>query len=649
VSDNDPQSDGNDDHSHISSSKARLSRAFDKARQYAIDAFVETSSISKRLSERGRDGSKRHESRKILSEDDDSAPMGLLLLLSFVIGVFGGFGAIIFKAVISFFHNLFFLGEIAFGYDETLHMPESPWLAGIIFVPVIGAVIVTFITSKLAPEARGGGVPEVLDAIYYREGKIRPVVVVAKAVASAVSIGTGGSVGREGPIIQIGAAFGSFTGQLAKLSTRQNITLIAAGAGAGIAATFNAPIGGLAFAIELLLVSVSARTVTLVALSTVTATYIGRFYSGTEPSFNVPGIAGFTDHVMSVYSLAFSLPLGILIGIASALFIHVIYAMEDWFDARAGNAYLRHMGGMFIVGCMIYGFMWYTGHYYVAGVGYASILDVLKGVLTDPLFLLVLFAGKLLATGLTLGSGASGGIFSPSLFLGACMGAAFGNLAVFMMPQAGIDPVVYAIAGMAGMVSGTTGAILTAITMIFEQTRDYAAMLPIITCAALAYIVRAAITPESIYTLKLVRRGVHVPQGMQSAVTAMIHASRLMNTNFQCVDIADFRSWTHFHHPGRHPRYTVVTKNGKIFGFARDELLYLLRDHDVERVIDTNFFLVTEATKWPTIMRGMRIKDAEAVLVTSKQDSRNAEDLVGIITPREILHYSRVNAKLMSG
>ena len=570
-----------------------------------------------------------------------------MFFLAVLIGIAGGLGSIAFKAIIAFFHNLFFFGRLGLSSDANIHAEPSPWGIGIIVVPVLGSLIVTWITRTVAPEARGHGVPEVLHAIYYGQGRIRPVVVIAKAIASSVTIGTGGSVGREGPIVQIGSAFGSVIGQLTRLPAHQRVVLIGAGAAAGIAATFNAPIGGLAFAIELLLVSISARTVALVAIATVTATYVGDFFGGLLPSFDVPELAVFANDLVGFYTLILCVPLGIILGCASSVFIRLIYEMEDWFALHFRNDYIRHMCGMFAVGIMLYLFLRYSGHYYVGGVGYATVMDTLRGTLTNPAFLALLFFAKLLTTGLTLGSGGSGGVFSPSLFLGATLGSAFGNLFALLAPGAAIDPVVFAVAGMAGMVGGTTGAVLTAITMIFEQTRDYSAMLPIITTVCLAYVVRISQTPESIYTLKLVRRGVRVPQGLQAAVSSARNARTIMTNDYQVVEIAELEDWQAKHVPGQGPRHTVIARDGEILGLARDELLYLLRDEDSETLVETNFFLVTARTSWPTIVRGMRAKGTEKALVTRKQGSTRIEDLVGVITPHEIARSVRASAALL--
>lgn len=570
-----------------------------------------------------------------------------MVVLAVAVGIFGGFSAIAFKAIIGFFRNLFFYGEFSLAFSPDIHIAASTWGAGVILVPVAGAIIVNWITERFAPETRGHGVPEVMNAIYFSQGRIRPSVVVAKALTSAVSIGSGGSVGREGPIVQIGSAFGSSLGQIIAMPARQRVVLVGAGAAAAVAATFNAPIGGLAFAMELMLVSISARTVTVVAISTVTATYIGRFYSGVHPSFDVPELVVFENHLVGFYSLLACIPLGALVGAISAGFIRSIYTFEDWFEHYFSNSYVRHVSGMAVVGIMLYGFMIYTGHYHVGGVGYPTILDVLRSILSDPLFLALLFLGKWLATGLTLGSGASGGVFSPSLFLGATFGALFGNLVLLVFPASGIDPVVFAIAGMAGMVAGTTGAVLTAVIMVFELTGDYAAMLPIIATVSFAYAVRSALSEESIYTLKLSRRGYSVPQGLQAATSHLHNAGTLMSAEFDLIDVQLLRQWEATHTPEKAPRYAVAVDDGLIEGVVHENLHYLCAPESTDWTIDRNFLSVVSETSWSSLMRTMHANDCEAVLVIADENSRKAEDVLGVITPREISLASKEDAYLM--
>ena len=201
----------------------------------------------------------------------------ILVILAFLIGIVAALGAVVFRYMIAVVHNLFFLGKFSFVYDANQFDPPSPWGPFIILAPVIGGLIVVWLVQTFAPEAKGHGVPEVMYAIYHNKGNVRGIVAVVKSIASAISIGSGASVGREGPIIQIGASFGSTLARKLHLARWQKITLLSAGAGAGIAATFNTPLGGVLFAVELLLPEVSNRTFLPVVVATATATSIGRY------------------------------------------------------------------------------------------------------------------------------------------------------------------------------------------------------------------------------------------------------------------------------------------------------------------------------------------------------------------------------------
>ncbi len=444
-----------------------------------------------------------------------------MMVMAILTGAVAGLGAWVFRMLIGLVHNLLFLGLASFSYDANLHTPPGPWGVAVILVPVVGSVAVAFLVGTFAPEAKGHGVPEVMDAIHFNGGRIRPRVAVVKSLASAISIGSGASVGREGPIVQIGSAFGATLGQIMALPVADRVTLIAAGSGAGIAATFNAPLGGLLFAVELLLISIDARNLLLVTLATATATCIGQLLLGTHPAFFIPALEAPIFYLTQPVTLVEYAVLGVLIGLLSIVFIRGIYAMEDLFDAIPGNYYTRHALGMLCVGGMMVLLQRVAGHYYVQGVGYATILDVLLGALTNPWFLLLLVVLKLAATSLSLGSGASGGVFSPALFIGAAGGAGFGQLCLWLLPGVPVDIATFAVAGMAAAIAGTTGAVLTAIVMITEMTQDHAAILPLLISGCIAYAVRKLLMDDSIYTMKLRARGHSVAEGLMSMTTAL--------------------------------------------------------------------------------------------------------------------------------
>jgi CIC family chloride channel protein len=571
---------------------------------------------------------------------------GALAVLALLVGIVTGFGAVAFRALIGLIHNLLFVGRVAIDYDANVFAAPSPWGPFIILVPVIGAVVVTFLVTRFAPEARGHGVPEVIDAIYYRGGVIRPIVAIVKSLASATAIGSGSAVGREGPIIQIGSALGSTLGQVVRMLPGQRITLVAAGAGAGIAATFNTPIGGVMFAIEMMMPEVSVYTFLPVAIATGTATFIGRWFFGPQPAFDVPTFPPLVADVNSALLLCLYALLGVLTGLASASFIQGLYFLEDRFD-RIGNAYLRHMLGMLLVGLLIYGVYVVTGQYYVGGVGYATVQAVIFGQVQTAGLLIALFLCGLTATCVSLGSGSSGGIFSPSLFMGATLGGAFAAVlaAVLAALHSGLSIHVptFAIVGMGAMVGGGTGAAMTAVTMIFEMTRDYDLVLPLILAVAFSLGVRRLLSPESIYTLKLARRGHVVPRAMHANLFLVRRAKEVMDT-----DVTILPAETSFdaflrqpEHRGR-MRHVVVTRGNRIAGVFRVNTA--LR-HGLESVhtgitlgdvARDNFTVVREDDAVFLVIRRMWRRDALMALVLRTGGMPRPTDVAGVITKEHV-------------
>lgn len=572
-----------------------------------------------------------------------TAGLVYIALLSLSIGVVAGLGAVVFRGLIAFFHNLFFLGRLSIFYDANLHTPSNPWGPLVILVPVVGALGVAFLVKNFAPEAKGHGVPEVMDAIYYNRGIIRPVVAVIKALASALSIGTGGAVGREGPIIQIGSSFGSTLGQLLRLSSWQRITLIAAGAGGGIAATFNTPIGGVLFAIEIMLHEVSARTLVPVAIATATATYTGRIFFGNHPSFVIPAFETPYFHLTGPGILPSYIVLGLLMGGVSALFIKSIYWFEDFFESRIKTSYyLRHGMGMLVVGVIIYGLMAIFGHYYIQGVGYATVQDVLTSTLTSVFLLLLLFALKLFATSMTLGSGASGGVFSPALFMGATFGGAYGTIVHSLFPTMAVNPPAFAVAGMAGMVGGATGAALAAIVMIFEMTLDYNVIIPMTITVALSYGVRRLLSRQSIYTLKLVRRGHYMPEALRADFHQLQRARDVMDTHFATVDVSStLDDLAHMAADDPKVSWFLVTEGNGVRGFVTKEaaltpLCQLREAVTLGEIADSQYVNVVEDATLFSVMDSMRLSHVAVSMVSDNSRSFSADHVRGLITNQQI-------------
>jgi CIC family chloride channel protein len=584
--------------------------------------------------------------RDLLREARNEAGMAVMAV---AVGIVAGFGAVAFRRLIAFFHNLFFSGQFSTTFDALKHAPSSPWGGWIIAVPVIGALIVTFLVKTFAPEAKGHGVPEVIDAVHFKRGIIRAPVALIKALASSISIGSGGAVGREGPIIQIGATFGSILAKWTKIPEWQRLALIACGGGAGIAATFNTPIGGVLFAAEILLVEISARTLIPVMISTGTASLIGLVFFGDNPSFILPPLT--LDHpaLGASAALAAFVILGLLTGAAAMVFTRSIYAFEDLFARIPGNDYLRHVIGMALVGVTMYLLLRYTGHYYVEGVGYATIQDILNGSLTAAGLVLLLAVLKLLATSLTLGSGASGGVFSPALFIGATLGAGFAALVQAMFPGIDFNPANAAVIGMACMVGASTGAAVTAVVMIFEMTRDYHVIIPLIISVSVAYSMRRLLLPDTIYTMKLSRRGQRIPSAIQSQLYLARRALEFIRAPFVCLGpeatLGDaMRNRARY---GRAPRIVLV-EHGQLLGVVPARIVRaawrrLDPSTPLRELADTHVAVVTRTIRVFDLIAVLRSQRCRNAIMTRDGTLESADSVVGVVTWEDLVENTNLS------
>ena len=424
------------------------------------------------------------------------------------------------------------VGVVAIGFHELLHLvqkialgstsplailPTLPWYWKVC-LPAIGGLLVAPIVTRWAVEAKGHGVPEVMEAVALRGGIIRARVTLAKAVASAITIGTGGSTGREGPVIQIGSALGSSCGQLLRLSPDQVRTLVGCGAAGGIAATFNAPIAGAFFALEVILGNFAVPAFAPIVLSSVLATAVSRAYLGNVPAFQIPQYSLLHYGEVPLYAL-----LGVLMGLVAVLFIRVLYKSEDLFEHSPIPPVLRTtVGGLLVGGLLLY---WPE----VYGTGFEAMYHLLHEA-TEWQFLALLFGIKLIATCTTLGSGASGGIFSPSLFLGVVAGGLFGQAVHVVFPGLTAEPEAYAMVGMGAVVAGTTHAPVTAILMLFELTGDYQIILPVMVACTLSTVTARYLDSHSIYTLKLSRKGISLLRGREETVMQSFHVADIMRS-----------------------------------------------------------------------------------------------------------------------
>ena len=437
-----------------------------------------------------------------------------MVLVAVVIGLLGGLCAVGFRLLIQL------LNRVAWHESQyTLEYLYSLPIWWKILAPAAGGLIVGLITYRFAREARGHGVPEVMEAVALKGGRIRPRVVVAKMLASSVSIASGGSVGREGPIVQIGSALGSTLGQWLKVDQRRLRTLVGCGAAAGIAATFNAPVAGALFAVEIILGDFGVSQFSPIVISSVMGTVVSQYFLGDFPAFVVPAYS-----LVHAFELVAYAALGLLAGLAALAFTRTLYAAEDFFDKVRIYPPIRTLIGGAMIG--IIG-VWLPQ---VFGVGYEAINEALHGNMVWY-FMLLLVVFKILAVSITIGSGGSGGIFAPSLFIGAMLGGAVGTVVHTIWPASTAGAGAYALVGMGAVVAAGTHAPITAILIIFELTGDYKIILPLMISCITATLLATRMQTASIYTLKLLRRGIDIHKGKDVNVLQSVHVREEMRSD----------------------------------------------------------------------------------------------------------------------
>jgi CIC family chloride channel protein len=421
-----------------------------------------------------------------------------LQALAVAVGLGAGLGATAFRWLITTATRLF-TGHDDYSAAAGAANPHLPGLGRwfVLLTPVVAGLIYGPLVYRFAREARGHGVPEVMYAVAERGGRIRPQVAVVKALASALCIGGGGSVGREGPIVQIGSALGSTLGQLVRLPESRLRILVACGAAGGIAATFNTPIAGVFFALELILGDFAVESFAAVVLAAVAASALSRAAFGDHPFLALPTFTISSAWQYLAYAVLGLLAAGVGVGWSRAL-----YLIEDLCDRWwRGPEWLRPVvGGLLLGGVLLALPQMY-------GVGYPVLGRAVDGRYAIG-FVLLLMVGKILATSLTIGIGGSGGVFAPSLFVGAMLGEAFGLVLHAADPALAPSPGAFALIGMGAVFAGAARTPITAVLIMFELTGEYRIILPLMLAIALAAGVSKLLSRDTIYTRKLLRRGI---------------------------------------------------------------------------------------------------------------------------------------------
>ncbi len=418
---------------------------------------------------------------------------------------------------------LLFKRMIVWG-EEFLHWAGESSLGGAIswwplFLPVIGGILVGALHRWVIVRERHHGVASIMAAVAFSGGRLPYKRIPAKILGSVVSIASGASVGPEDPSVQIGAGIGSMLGQLFHMSERRIQVLVATGAASGIATAFNAPIAGVFFAMELVLGEYESGAFGMMMLSTVTAAVITRGLLGPSPAFPVPAYQFHGAH-----ELPFYLVLGVLAGLVALAYIRALYLAHDWFHESGIPEWLRPVLVGLVLGIV--------GLYFpqVLGDGHESTGEILRGLDLVPAVLVSVLVLKLILTALSMGGGFIGGVFAPSLLLGAALGGAFGTILAHLFPGMGIEPSAFALVGMAAVLAGAVHAPGTAIMLLFEMTNDYRIFLPLMFSVVVSMFISELLEPESVYTLGLSRKGIRLLHGrdvdvMQSlTVRDVMHA-----------------------------------------------------------------------------------------------------------------------------
>ena len=576
-----------------------------------------------------------------------------LILFSLLVGAATGLAAVLFIKLIAWIQALLYV-SLAGGLPELGRW----WL---VILPVLGAILGGPIIVWFAGEAKGHGVPEVMQALVLRGGRIRPRVAVAKIMASALCIGSGGSAGREGPIVQVGATLGSTAGQWLKLSDEGIKNLVACGAAAGIAATFNAPLAGIVFAIEILSTGLQVAVFGNVVLAAVSASIVSRIFLGARPALAVPAYA-----LNSPWEILFYTILGLLAALTGIYFIRLLDLSERSFARLSMPPFLKPALGALLLGLLAWGYPYlavlltvspseaglglpvqeYIPHVY--GAGFAFIELVIQGKAPFALLLLLVVL-KPLATSLTLGSGNSGGVFAPSLFTGAMLGGAFGHFIAWLSPGFPVSIGAYALVGMAAVFAAAGRAPLTAMLIVFEMSNDYQMILPLMAACMTASGLAQILHRDSIYTIRLTRRGIHFDQGHDLDIMQGVRVEEVMNKRPVTVCSDDsLASLFALFQETRYQGFPVVDGAGRLSGMVSMQDIHRtlqeleetgtgevsLKDIKVGDVATKE--VISAYTDEPIFMaiRKMTPRDLARLPVVERDDETR---LVGLISRSEIL------------
>ena len=564
-----------------------------------------------------------------------------MVVCAIFVGLAGAIGAVLFRLMIRVIQGFAFEGldGVAAVFEEgmaaetrdPLEVAQQMAWYWRIAIPAVGGMIVGPLIYFFAREARGHGVPEVMKAVAVRGGVIRARLVGVKALASALTIGTGGSVGREGPIIQIGSAFGSNLGQWLKLNAASVRTLVGCGAAAGISATFNAPIAGAIFAAEIIVGDFAVTQFTPIVIVAFVAT---RYAIGNHPAFIVPDF-----EIVSPFELIPYMVAGIVAGLVAVAFIRTLSFAEDTFAKVPVPEWSKAAIGGAMVGTMA---IWLPNVY---GVGYTTIGGALAGTMTAGM-MGVLVVAKILATSVTIGSGGSGGVFAPSLFLGAMAGGVVGTLVEQYFPGATGSSGAYALVTMGAVVAAATHAPVSAIIIIFELTQTIDIIPALMTACVISTLVAQVSFRDSIYTVKLRRQGIDFFEAKNPNVLKELSVHEVIVLDPVVIPAAaNFKTVLDLVVQSPHSQFYVESPTGAHLGaISLAELRRLIYEQETLQhivvagdLVDTSHPSVSDDVDLSVVMQIFSSSHVDEIAVVNADDRTK---LVGTVREKDVIEAS---------
>jgi len=554
-------------------------------------------------------------------------------LIAILLGFAGGLIAQILTRLIGLITNLCFYGVFSFDFSSPAQNHLGLW---VILIPIAGSLIVGVMAKYGSAGIRGHGIPEAMEQVLLNESRIQPRLTFLKPISAAISIGTGGPFGAEGPIIATGGALGSLIGQLLKTSADERKILLAAGATAGMAATFGSPVSAVLLSVELLLFEFKPQSLIPVTLASATATAVRIFFVGTTPIFALKDVAQPGSLALVIYLL-----MGLVIGVCSVFVTKSVYYVEDTFDKLP-----IHWMWWPAIGAVAVGVIGYFAPH-TMGVGYDNIDRILNGSILGQT-LIVLFILKFVSWAISLGSGTSGGTLAPLFTIGGGLGATLGSIVISLFPNSGVDIRIAALVGMAAMFAGSARALLASMIFAFETTMQPYGLLPLLAGCSTAYLVSSLMMRNTIMTEKIARRGVNVPSEYVADFLTRITVKECETTKVYTLnaddEIGKVRDWLVSGEEGTlHHGYPIVDKNNMLVGLVtRRELEnpQHLPNVKIKDIIKSSLVVIFEDNTMRDAVDLMALYKLTRIPVVAREDKYK---IIGLVSREDIMKARRKN------